>query len=199
MGDSLSTHPVMAEYVRICPRCKFQNPEHDDVCNSCRQFIGLEDPTPAPKKVSPPAAEVTPKPTVLVQVVETPAELKKIPETKRYVEPALFLEAGGLLLAVRSGHRLGQKHSKNDAEIQLPKTLAGSEFVHRQHCCFEHDGTRWYVTAIDQKPLGRNFTNPTFLNGRVVSPGTKAALTNGDELKLSGVVLYIHTPEGAKG
>jgi len=188
----------MAEYVRICPRCKYKNSEHDDVCSSCRQFIGLEDPTPAPKKVSPPP-EIAPKPATLVPVVEIPIELKTIPEIKRYVEPALFLETGGLLLAVRSGYRLGQSHSKNDAEIQLPKTLAGVEFVHRKHCHFEHDGARWYVTAIDQKSLGKSFTNPTFLNGRVVSPGTKAALTNSDELKLSGVVLYIHTPEGAKG
>jgi hypothetical protein len=124
-------------------------------------------------------------------------ESEREPLTQRYLasEPSLFLEiAQDTLLSARSGWRLGQAHSSSDAEIQLPARVPGVEFVHRHHCRFDYAQGRWYVTALDQHSLAHGFTNPTQVKGRFLSPGERAELTDGDELRLSGVILWVRMP-----
>jgi hypothetical protein len=176
----------MTDYVRVCPRCGHVSPEYDNVCAVCQQFIGMEETVPA--SAQPAVTQPPPSPLAL------PVSPAAGPLTQRFVaaEPALFLEAkGGTLLPVRPGWTLGQAHPSSDAEVQLPTRLAGVEFVHRHHCRFDHEESRWYVTALDQWSLGRDFTNPTLVNSRPVPSGKRVSLADGDELRLSGVVLRV--------
>ncbi|CAK0754251.1 putative FHA domain-containing protein [Gammaproteobacteria bacterium] len=207
----------MTDYVRICPRCGQINPEYDNLCTTCLHFIGMEEAVPASTSATVAdgathPADTTTAPTTIPSPIHrsaatmppsspTPqlAPLNPIgePLTQRFVptEPSLFLEvAKDKLLPVHPGWRLGQAYSSNDAEIQLPAQLVGVEFVHRYHCCFDHDQGRWYVTALDQRSLARDFTNPTYINGRLLPPGERSVLTDGDELRLSGVRLWVRIP-----
>ncbi|CAK0760723.1 putative FHA domain-containing protein [Gammaproteobacteria bacterium] len=198
----------MTDYVRICPRCGHVSPEYDNVCGMCQHFIGMEEAVPPPPRatatpVTPAAAPQPPTvpPPPLAQRTVTPTDLAREPLTQRFVssDPTLFLEVGnGTLLPMRSGWRLGQAHASNDAEVQLPAQTAGVEFVHRHHCRFDHERTQWYVTALDQRLLGRDFTNRTQINGRLLPPGERRTLSDGDELRLSGVILRIRIPPNTK-
>ncbi|CAK0754930.1 putative FHA domain-containing protein [Gammaproteobacteria bacterium] len=183
----------MTDYVRVCPRCGQVNPEYENVCAACQHFIGMEETVLAPANAacatSIPSADLVPAP-------QNPTQDSSVGEslTQRFVstEPMLFLEvAKDNLLPVRPGWRLGQAHASSDAEAQLPARLVGVEFVHRYHCRFEHVLNRWYVTALNQQSFARDFTNPTQVNGRLLPPGERFALNDGDELRLSGVILRV--------
>ena len=91
------------------------------------------------------------------------------------------------MLTVKSGWCMGQEHETNDAEIQIPSELPGCDFVHRQHCRFEHRDATWVVVPIPQAELGQDFTNPTFLNQDRLQPGVATPIQHGDVLRLSGV------------
>lgn len=174
----------MAEFVRICPKCGTENPEYEAVCTSCDQFIGMESAVPAPASPKPETGGAPPE-----------AQTHVPPATQRYVPVAdsffLQLPDGVALLTVRSGAVLGQAHPSSDADLQLPAEVEGSGFVHRRHCRFELRDGRWRVTAIDQSTAGSPFTNPTFVNQHRVSAGAARELSDGDELRLSGVTLIV--------
>jgi hypothetical protein len=200
----------MTEYVRVCPRCDQATPEYENICAYCQNFIGMEEAVLASSIASfkaestgvsaeIPAATVMASPSgdgedpALLAGNTTP-RVPVEPLTRRFVanEPTLFLEiARDTHLPVYPGWRLGQPHPGNDAEIQLPNHLPGIEFVHRQHCCFEHRSNQWYVIAIDQRSLGRDFTNPTLVNNRILPPGQQVLLSDGDELRLSGIKITV--------
>jgi hypothetical protein len=171
----------MAEFVRVCPKCKHINPEYENLCLACGQFIGME--TARPKPAAPASKPPSPAPTAPPQA------------TRRFTpgSESFYLEAvdGGQVFTVQNGWIMGQAHADSPARIQLSAEFKGSEYLHRQHCRFDCRDGQWQVTALDQKAFGRDFTNPTFVNQRPVAPNTRHPLKNGDKLTLSGVVFLV--------
>jgi hypothetical protein len=167
----------MAEFVRICPRCGQTNPEYENLCGACNQFIGMEAAVPAPPPTGGQEA--------------APAGPQHTQATRRYVPVAesffLQLPESDLLLTVRPGDVLGQAHVSNDAQLQVPASVQGSGFLHRRHCRFERDEGGWRVIAIEQRAHGSGFTNPTFVNQHRLAPGDRHPLGDGDQLRLSGL------------
>jgi FHA domain len=186
----------MAEYVRICPRCRRANPEYESLCSACGQFIALESAVPAqaaaPEPPAPPSPLPPPDPEPKAAADNAPPEAQP---TRRYVPPAelfyLQLPETDLLLTVHPGDVLGQAHASSDAQLQVPATVAGVGFLHRRHCRFERDAAGWQVVAIDQQALGSAFTNPTFVNQHRLGPGERHPLADGDRLRLSGLGLAV--------
>lgn len=172
----------MAEFVRVCPRCRQVNPEYQNVCTACNQFIGMEPTVPSS---SAPAA----------QTAGGPEKSTPVQATRRFVpaNDSFYLQLPGsdLVLTVRSGAVLGQAHPSNDAALQIPEEIEGCEFVHRRHCRFELRERSWMVTALDQKELDSDFTNPTYVNESLVTAGSSRTLNNGDRLRLSGITLLV--------
>jgi hypothetical protein len=170
----------MAEFVRICPKCGHINPEYENLCTACNQFIGMESAVPA----APPMAE-----TVKRSPVTHSPEAESAQATRRYVPVAesfyLQLEDVQSLLTVRPGFVLGQAHASSDAQLQIPQTVRGSSFLHRRHCRFELDDKGWRVIAVEQPQSA--FTNPTFVNQHKLGPGESHPLSDGDQLRLSGL------------
>jgi pSer/pThr/pTyr-binding forkhead associated (FHA) protein len=159
----------MTEFVKICPQCGQANPEYEHLCGQCNHFIGLEAAQPAVQ--NPPVQAVT------------PAELRG----------GLLLTLPGTTLSfpVRSGDTLGQSHPDSDAQIQLPPSVTDVAYIHRRHCRFQQAADQWLLEAIDQGPLGREFTNPTWVNGVRLEPGERCPLGHGDDLRLSGTTLLV--------
>lgn len=170
----------MADFVKICPQCQAINPEYENICTQCGQFIGMETPVARPQPK--PAAKAKPK-------TAPPAA------TQRFDPAAVcfYLEAPGsdTVYTIHHGDVLGQAHPSSAAQVQIDANLQGSEFIHRQHCRFECKDGIWYVTALDQKAFQRDFTNPTFVNQHRLAPNTRQALKDGDRLGLSGVFLQV--------
>lgn len=166
----------MSDFVRICPRCGASSPEYANTCDNCGQFIAMVSPVPRPVAAAPESAE---PPSVAL--------------TQRFAPPALTLThaATGQVFTLEDGMILGQAHATSQAQQQLGSEIAGSEFVHRQHCRFEWRAGTWYVIPIDQKRLQHEFTNPTFLNGARLTPDEPRPLAAGDELRLAGVCLGV--------
>jgi class 3 adenylate cyclase len=113
-------------------------------------------------------------------------------ESSQYTVPVLYLEAisSFQIYPITKGAVLGQAHVGGGADIQI-SDLEGCQYIHRQHCRFEWLNQRWYVMPIDQRTLGRDFTNPTALNGYRLAAGKLHPLQNGDKLELSGVGFYV--------
>jgi len=169
----------MTDFVKICPRCGTPNPEYENLCSECGQFVGMEPsvPRPAEAPTPPPAPpEEPPSPPPRPTPAATSVEVGSC-----WLEP-LF---GGEILTVRSGAVLGQAHESNDAELQIPATVDGSAYLHRRHCRLDREGDGWYLTAIDQAAFGRDFTNPTRVNEETLAPGERRQVGDGDELRLS--------------
>ena len=175
----------MADFVRICPKCGRANPEYENLCVACDQFIGMENAIPAPV---PRSAE--PK-----DDGKAGPETSNPQATRRYtpVAESFFLRLHGpdLLLTVRSGSVLGQAHASSDADLQIREAVEGCRFVHRRHCRFRREAERWTVTALDQSAFGSEFTNPTFVNQHRLAPGADHALQDGDQLRLSGLTFVV--------
>ncbi len=173
----------MTEFVKICPKCGNCNPEYENTCSACNQFIGMEAAVPRPI-----SEELPP-----VEEKKTPVE--PISPTLRFPSQNLsfYLEHqdSGQVFTVKPGWLIGQAHESNEAEIQIPLEIAGSEFIHRRHCRFDYMQERWTVTALEQNRYGQDFTNPSFLNGRALPTEQPQALNNGDNLRLSGVSFRI--------
>jgi pSer/pThr/pTyr-binding forkhead associated (FHA) protein len=173
----------MAEFVRICPRCGRPNPEYENLCAACDQFIGMEPAVAAP----------APAPTggddgAGADGADTPATRRYTPLAESFF---LRLESADLLLTVRPGSVLGQAHPTSDADLQVPDAVEGSDFLHRRHCRFEREAQRWTVTALDQSAYGSEFTNPTFVNQHRLAAGATHPLQDGDELRLSGLTFVV--------
>lgn len=170
----------MTKFVKVCPKCSHHNPEYENICGQCQHFIGMEAPV---KASSSPQLPETPPPSPLPQS-NTSASTETT--TSFYLESA----DGTQIYTIKSGWTIGQAHPSSQAEIQVGQ-LEGCQFIHRQHCRFTFKNEQWYLTAIDQKPLGREFTNPTVINQKPLNPGKSRPIKNGDKVELSNVVFYV--------
>jgi len=196
----------MADFVKICPKCGHTNPEYENACTVCTYFIGMETPVAASAAAvktasshaeenagsdKPPAAEI---PTCQEQNAANavPHEAAAAPVRRFAARPSLYLQASGSeqVFEVRDGWVVGQAHPTSTAQLQL-RDLPSIAYVHRQHCQFTLREATWYITAIDQTPRGRDFTNPTLVNQTKLAPGETHALHNGDQLSLAGVKLVV--------
>ena len=181
----------MPQFVKICPKCGQANPEYENLCTACQQFIGMEPAVPKPAetrktKTEPDSAaesraEVQSQKAPTIEPKEHPAPPKTTPTCY------LSLIGADQVFTLHDGTVLGQAHGTSQATAQIPAEIDGVEFVHRQHCRFAYRNSRWQVQALDQAGFNQNFTNPTRVNQHLVSPGTWHPLDDGDELRLSGV------------
>ncbi|CAK0761492.1 putative FHA domain-containing protein [Gammaproteobacteria bacterium] len=170
----------MTLYVKACPRCSQVNPEYQSLCEVCGYFIGLESAQPDPAAVQSGVPSST-------DTSDTPLDASSSTTAGLYLE----IEEPAPLMRIESGWVLGQAHVSSQAQVQLPAHLAGCRYVHRRHVRFDYLAPAWFVTAIDQRPFGRGFTNTTTLNGQVLGPGERRNIRDGDELHLAELVLRI--------
>lgn len=196
----------MADFVKICPKCGHANPEYENACTVCAYFIGMESPVAANTA----AVQSTPSrgdentSSGETNTAEAPSidehsaaadashEAAAAPARRFAARPSLYLQPIGSeqIFEVRDGWIVGQAHPGSTAQLQL-QDLPSISYVHRNHCQFSLREATWYVTAIDQAPRGRDFTNPTLVNHTKLAPGETHLLRNGDQLSLAGVKLVI--------
>ena len=178
----------MTDFVRICPKCGHSNPEYENACSACNQFIGMEAAVPRPASTEPliteekTSEEKTPPADPVSPTLRFPSQ-----ELSFYLEH----QGSGQVFTIKPGWLVGQAHPSNEAEIQIPQEIEGSEFIHRRHCRFDYAEGCWTVTALGQNRYGQDFTNPSFLNERALPSDQPQALHNGDILRLSGVSFSI--------
>jgi hypothetical protein len=172
--------------IKRCPKCGHRNPESADLCEVCGEFLGLV----APETVADPEPErAVPDPAL-------PASTSGVPVRVTQVETAapslLYLEspAGQRSYPVKPGDIVGQAHATSAAQVQI-EPLPGAQCIHRQHGRFDWRDGQWYITALDQRPFGSDFTNSTVLNGQRLAPGDSQSLGNGDRLVLAGVLFTV--------
>lgn len=181
----------MTEFVRICPRCSHINPEYENLCAECQQFIGMEPSVPRPATVAkeiPPAAEpVAEKPAVRTTTT-------MVAEAKRDTPASFYLSTGSLTLTIHDGAVIGQQHPGNRSAVQIPSDTVGCRYIHRQHCSFHYHDNAWHVQAIDQQIFGQSFTNPSWLNEERLVVSQQYRLQRGDILRLSAVTLTVDIP-----
>jgi hypothetical protein len=175
----------MTEFIRICPKCKQENPEYEHVCAGCGQFIALEAAIPRP----PVPAKIDPPPAAPVETSPPPSPAKPVPAATRRMDTAesFYLQHGERIFTVKHGWVMGQAHPQNTAQIQIPLDIAGCEFIHRRHCRFILKDRQWHAQALDQKRFQRDFTNPTLVNRKALKADGGHRLQNGDVLTLAGV------------
>ena len=182
----------MTEFVKICPQCQLANPEYENVCSGCGHFIAMEVAVQAP--VEPASVENQPQ-EADVEVDRNAGEQAPVAPTMRYQPEQLsfYLEltASGDIFTIENGTILGQRHASSKANVQIPPDRPGAEFLHRQHCRFSNEKGQWRVQAMDQIPLGQEFTNPTFVNQNRLGAGQWAVLANGDQIRLSGLLFEV--------
>lgn len=132
---------------------------------------------------------VRPKPTATPQAPNTGV-------VNHSATAMVYLEAacGSQVYPVLKGSVMGQAHPEGGADVQI-SDLEGCQYIHRQHCRFEYANQQWYIIPIDQHSLGRDFTNPTTLNGQALNVGKPHPLQHGDKLELAGVVFYVRVLE----
>lgn len=176
----------MSDFVKVCPKCGHASAEYENVCAACDHFIGMEAAVPRP--IEPQTA-----PESEQRSDEAPSRAATATQRLQSGPESFYLEhlSSGRLLTVKSGWTLGQAHDANDAEVQVPLDLAGSDFVHRRHCRFDCIDGRWQVTAINQAQFDQSFTNPTSINQTQVKPDTSHPLNDGDVIRLSDLSLSV--------
>ncbi len=190
---------TMPEFVKICPRCGRANPEYENLCADCQQFIGMEPAVPRPtdggqRGAEPDSVDATagrPPPEAPLQTAQ-PTEPQGLPQAPA-APPTFYLSLNGedRTFTLQDGSVMGQAYPGSPATVQIPAGVNGVEYVHRQHCRFEYRDARWRVQPLDQAPFNQTFTNPTRVNRHLVPPGTWHLLADGDELRLSGVSFHI--------
>jgi hypothetical protein len=183
---------MTAGYVKICPRCGHRNDELASACEKDGEFLGMVPAIPAANAPIPPPPP-TPKPAAKPEAAPTINELESPPhacETATDAVPgkALYLDVEGAAQyhQVRDGWVVGQAHPTSTAEIQL-SNLPGVNYVHRRHCIFEFRDGNWGVTTL----LQPDYTNPSFLNDKRITPGERVTVQNGDKLRFASVTLRI--------
>ncbi len=184
----------MVEFVKICPKCGDINPEYENLCAKCRQFIGMESSVPKPQKRQQESDVTSPVETLPKATDEKGRRNPDPVESEAMVTGAsIYLQpvSGGEILTIVDGSVLGQSHVPSEASVQIPAEVDGVAYVHRQHCSFQMIDGNWIVTPIDQKPLGQKFNNPTLVNQQAVTMGESHLLQDGDELQLSGVIMRV--------
>jgi hypothetical protein len=175
----------LTEFVRICPKCHALNPEYENLCQQCQQFIAME---PSVKR---------PQQERVKTVAQPPNSSSKQPDDSIDIEPprpVCYLQLGGKTLTVFDQSVLGQQHPDSNIELQLDSNHAGYRYLHRQHCSFHYRDGTWYVQAINQQLFGQAFNNPTMVNKDPVAPATEHAIHHGDHLHLAAIELMVHIP-----
>ncbi len=178
----------MTTFVKVCPKCGQHNPEYENACSICTNFIGMETPIPESQLQR---EAVTPEPKIIPTHTESPTAVAS-PAAQTVdtgvASPAKILYIQVLntdqIFEIQHGLTMGQAHHSSDAGLQL-RDVAGIEYVHRNHCTFTYDDGAWQVTPIDQRQYGRDFTNLTKVNQTTLQPGQPHALKNGDQLSLA--------------
>ncbi len=189
----------MTEFVKICPRCSAANPEYENICSSCQQFIGMEPAIPKPVTAVPEAennfdglhSTVQKNIEAKIPFENTVDNETEIEETEE--KPAIYAQISNSneILMLYPESIIGQTHPSSQATAPIPSHIPGAAYVHRQHCRIEYDNEQWYVFAIDQSAYQQEFNNPTRVNQKVISPGSRQRIYNNDELRLSGVSLRL--------
>jgi hypothetical protein len=179
----------MSTFIKICPKCAQHNPEYENACVACGYFIGMETPvasTPVEASAAAEGAEVHP------QAAE-PGARQAVPQASpSQGQSTLYLQVLGSdqTFEVRDGWSVGQSHASSDADLQL-RDLPGVNYMHRNHCRFSCVDGDWQVTPIDQRQLGRDFTNPTAVNDNRITPGEAYRIKNGDQLTLATLKMLV--------
>lgn len=197
----------MASFVKICPKCGHANPEYENACTVCSYFIGMETPVAAnavPAKSAQSRADehARAKDAQSANASSIPQQsavdtspdnaASATPARRFAARPSLYLQASGSeqVFEICDGWVVGQAHPTSTAQLQL-RDLPSITYVHRQHCQFSLREATWHITALDQSPRGRDFTNPTLVNQTKLAPGDTHPLRNGDQLSLAGVKLVV--------
>jgi hypothetical protein len=188
----------MPQFVKICPKCGRSNPEYENICTDCQQFIGMEPAVPKPAESRQTGAEPNPGDSAAPPRPEAPAQTAPVTEPEERPQapapaPAFYLSLNGegQVFTLQDGSVMGQAHSTSQATVQIPTGVDGVGYVHRQHCRFEYRDARWRVQPLEQAPFNQTFTNPTRVNQHLVGPGSWHPLDDGDELRLSGVSFHV--------
>jgi len=182
----------MSSFIKICPKCGQHNPEYENVCAACSDFIGMETPVPAPS-----FASESGHTSDGVKETQSADQAQLITATASQTAPAqlqptLYLQVLGSeqIFEVRDGWTVGQSHASSTADLQL-RDLPGINYLHRNHCRFSCPNGDWQVTPIDQRQLGRDFTNPTAVNHATLPPGEAHSIKNGDQLSLANLKVVV--------
>mgnify|MGYP001822279933 CR=1 FL=1 len=181
----------MSTFIKICPKCAHQNPEYENACAACAYFIGMETPVSSTTAKASPGAgggEVHPQ----AAEPESAASQAAPQAGRSQGQSTLYLQVLGSerTFEVRDGWSVGQSHASSDADLQL-RDLPGVDYLHRNHCRFSCVDGDWQVTPIDQRQLGRDFTNPTAVNDNRLAPGEAHSISNGDQLTLATVKMLV--------
>jgi len=182
----------MSSFIKICPKCGHHNPEYENACAVCTDFIGMETPIPAQS----PAVEPT-QTSAGVLEAQSADQVQLTAVTASQTAPArlqstLYLQVLGSdqIFEVCDGWTVGQSHVSGTADLQL-RDLPGIHYLHRNHCRFSCLNGNWQVTPTDQRQFGRDFTNPTALNNTTLTPGEAHRIKNGDQLSLANLKLVV--------
>ena len=182
----------MSTFIKICPKCGHYNPEYENACVLCADFIGMETPIAAP----PPANQPLPDSAGVLEYQSVDqAQLPTLtaPQTApAQLQPILYLQVLGSeqIFEVRDGWTVGQSHASSTADLQL-RDLPGINYLHRNHCRFSCLNGDWQVTPTDQRQFGRDFTNPTAVNQATLTPGEARSIKNGDQLSLANLKVVV--------
>lgn len=194
-------------YLRICPECHHENHEHKHHCQHCGLFIGMEPAILIKSNIvlSEVINEINnqaildSKPIIDWEELNPTKDAAVAPETD-YAAPAappaqIELECLGYpnMISVPSGSIIGQQNSQNGPDVFIPTEITEARYLHRRHCRIDKENGRWWITALDQKAFGRDFTNPTRVNDIPLAPGERKELHEGDLLRLSGLRLRVNS------
>lgn len=190
----------MKEHVKICPRCKHLNSDDELTCQKCTLFI--MDVTSVPKEsivALEPEKEYNNNHKINERYINKHQNIQRssivanVGVTTRVEEQLSFYleEPGtGKLHEIQSGYIIGQAHETSVAQVRL-SGLHGVNFIHRCHCRITCHNGQWSVQAIDQREFGRDYTNPTLVNDKKLSPGSTSIIRNGDRLVLSKTTFIV--------
>jgi hypothetical protein len=172
----------MSSFIKICPRCGHHNPEYENACAVCTDFIGMETPIPTSAGMLEHQSADQAQSITLTAPQTAPAQL----------QPTLYLQVLGSeqIFEVRDGWTVGQSHASSTADLQL-RDLPGIIYLHRNHCRFSCLNGDWQVTPTDQRQFGRDFTNPTAVNHTRLTPGESHPIKNGDQLSLANLKVVV--------
>ena len=182
----------MSKFIKICPKCGHHNPEYENACAECADFIGMETPIPAQSSVSDSIQAGADDRELLSAEQAQLTDLTASQTGPAPLTPTLYLQVLGAdqVLEVRDGWTVGQSHASSTADLPL-RDLPGVNYLHRNHCRFSCLNGDWQVTPTDQRQFGRDFTNPTALNNTTLTPGEAHRIQNGDQLSLANLKVVV--------
>lgn len=167
----------MNDFVKICPKCGYHNPEGENICRHCSHFLGLVRPIP----------ETDPE----IETPEAAPDLPEIEEVELTPEEApdmLVLESltNGRTYMIESGSIVGRADETSQADVQL-SDIPGINFISREHCRFFFQDGQWYATAL------RSAMNGLSVNQTQLGPGERILIEPGDTVVLANVPFRIRS------